>query len=42
VTAASAALLVLFVLTTLSMYKPRGMTGYGWRRQREQRAPSQP
>jgi len=42
VTAAGAALLVLLVLTTLSIYKPRGMTRYGWRRQREQRAPSQP
>jgi hypothetical protein len=42
VTAAGAALLTLLVLTTLSMYKPRGMTRYGWRRQREQRAPSQP
>ena len=38
VTAAGAALLVLLVLTTLSMYKPRGMTQYGWRKQREQRA----
>jgi len=42
VTAAGAALLVLLVLTTLSMCKPRGMTRYGWRRQRKQRAPSQP
>jgi hypothetical protein len=42
VTAASATLLVLLVLTVLSMYKPRGMTRYGWRRQREQRAPPQP
>jgi hypothetical protein len=42
VTAAGAALLVLLVLTTLSLYKPRGMTRYGWRRQREQRAPSKP
>lgn len=33
-TAASAALLTLLFLTTLSMYKPRGMTPYGWRRQR--------
>jgi hypothetical protein len=32
--AATAALLVLLVLTTLSIYKPRGMTRYGWRRQR--------
>ena len=42
VTAASAALLTLLVLTTLSMYKPRGMTPYGWRRQHEQRTPPQP
>jgi hypothetical protein len=42
VTAAGAALLVLLVLTTLSIYKPRGMTRYGWRRQREQRVPSRP
>lgn len=42
VTAAGAALLTLIVLTTLSIYKPRGMTRYGWRKQREQRAPSQP
>jgi len=42
VTAAGAALLTLLVLTTLSMYKPRGMTRYGWRRQRELRTPSQP
>jgi hypothetical protein len=34
-------LLTLLALTTLSMYKPRGMTRSGWRRQREQRAPSQ-
>ena len=37
VAATAAALLVLLVLTTLSIYKPRGMTPYGWRRQREQR-----
>jgi len=42
VTAAGAALLVLLVLTMLSIYKPRGMTRYGWRRQREQREVSQP
>jgi hypothetical protein len=39
---ASAALLVLFLATTLSVYKPKGMTRYGWRKQREQRALSQP
>ncbi|WP_427016540.1 DUF2269 domain-containing protein [Pseudarthrobacter sp. P1] len=30
---AGAALLVLLVATTLSLYKPRGMTGYGQRKQ---------
>lgn len=30
---ASAALLVLLVVTTLSVYKPRGLTPYGWRKQ---------
>jgi hypothetical protein len=30
---AGAALLVLLVVTTLSVYKPRGMTRYGWRKQ---------
>jgi hypothetical protein len=34
---AGAALLVLLVATTLSVYKPRGITRYGWRKQREQR-----
>lgn len=42
VTAAGAGLLVLLVLTTLSIYRPRGLTPYGWRRQREQRASSPP
>ena len=32
---AGAALLVLLVTTTLSVYKPRGLTAYGWRRQYE-------
>ena len=32
---AGAALLVLLVATTLSVYKPRGLTKYGWRRQRQ-------
>jgi hypothetical protein len=31
-------LLVLLVITTLNVYKPRGLTRYGWRKQREQRA----
>ncbi len=38
VAAAGAALLVLLVNTTLAMYKPRGMTRYGRRKQHEQRA----
>lgn len=33
VVAAGATLLVLLVLTALSVYKPRGMTSYGWRKQ---------
>jgi hypothetical protein len=36
------ALLVLLVATTLSVYKPRGMTPYGWRKQHHQRTVSQP
>jgi hypothetical protein len=35
---AGAALLVLLVATVLAVYKPRGVTPYGWRRQQEQRA----
>jgi hypothetical protein len=34
---ATAALLALLVATTLAVYKPRGMTPYGWRKQLEQR-----
>jgi hypothetical protein len=34
---AGGGLLVLLVTTTLSIYKPRGMTPYGWRKQHEQR-----
>jgi hypothetical protein len=34
---AGGGLLVLVVTTTLSVYKPRGMTPYGWRKQHEQR-----
>ena len=30
----SAGLLVLLVITVLNVYKPRGVTPYGWRRQR--------
>ena len=39
---AGAALLLLLVATTLAVYKPRGMTRYGQRKQREQRTVSQP
>lgn len=35
------AVLALLVNTTLSVYKPRGMTKYGRRKQREQRAVAQ-
>jgi hypothetical protein len=31
-------LLVLLVIAGLNVYKPRGMTQYGWRKQQEQRA----
>ncbi|MBA3339872.1 MAG: DUF2269 domain-containing protein [Geodermatophilaceae bacterium] len=30
-------IVVLLIVTTLSIYKPRGMTRYGWRKQQEQR-----
>ena len=42
VVAAGAGLLALLVNTTLAVYKPRGMTPYGWRKQNEQRVKSQP
>lgn len=35
-------LLVLLVIQVLNMYKPRGRTPYGWRKQHKQRAVSQP
>ncbi len=35
---AGAAVVVLLVTTALSVYKPKGLTRYGWRKQREQRA----
>jgi len=35
-------LVVLLWAATLGMYKPRGMTRYGWRKQHEERALSQP
>jgi hypothetical protein len=34
---AALARLVLLVATVLAVYKPRGMTRYGWRKQHEQR-----
>jgi hypothetical protein len=42
VAAAGAGLLVLLVATTLSVYKPRGLTRYGRCKQHEQRTVSQP
>ena len=39
---AGAALLLLLVATTLAVYKPRGLTPLGQRKQREQRAVSRP
>lgn len=39
---AGAALLLLLVATTLAVYKPRGMTRYGQRKQHEPRTVSQP
>jgi hypothetical protein len=35
-------LVLLLVVTALNVYKPRGMTRYGWRRQQERRATSVP
>jgi hypothetical protein len=40
--ASAAALLALLVDTLLAVYKPRGMTPYGWRKQYEERTASQP
>jgi hypothetical protein len=34
---AGGGLLVLLVITVLNVYKPRGLTRYGWRKQQEQR-----
>jgi hypothetical protein len=42
VVAAGAALVALIVATALGVYKPRGMTPYGWRKQHEQHTGSQP
>ena len=33
---------VLLVILVLNVYKPRGMTRYGWRKQQEERKESQP
>jgi len=38
VIASAAGLLVLLLATALSVYKPRGMTPYGWRKQNEEHA----
>ncbi len=37
---AGVGLLVLLVIRVLNLYKPQGMTPYGWRKQREQRTVS--
>jgi hypothetical protein len=42
VIASALALLVLIVETALAVYKPKGMTSYGWRKQDEQRAQPYP
>jgi hypothetical protein len=42
VVAAGAGLLVLLVAATLGVYKPRGVTPYGWRKQREERETTRP
>ncbi len=39
---AAAAMLLLLVATTLAVYKPRGMTRYGQRKQHEERTASRP
>ena len=39
---AGGGLLVLLLITVLNVYKPRGLTPYGWRKQQEQRTVSQP
>ncbi len=35
-------LLVLLVITALNVYKPQGLTRYGWRKQQERRMASRP
>ena len=39
---AAAAIVVLVIATVLSIYKPRGMTPYGWNKERQLRATSSP
>jgi len=39
---AAGGLAVLLIPVALSLYKPRGLTRYGWRKQQEQRSASQP
>lgn len=39
---ATLALVTLLVATVLAVFKPKGMTPYGWRKQRQQRVQSQP
>lgn len=39
---AGVGLLVLLVIQALNIYKPRGLTPYGWRKQQEQRTVRQP
>jgi len=39
---AGGGLLVLLVITVLNVYKPRGLTPYGWRKQHQQRIVSPP
>ncbi|HEX9923684.1 MAG TPA: DUF2269 domain-containing protein [Anaerolineae bacterium] len=39
---AGVGLLVLLVIQALNVYKPRGMTPYGWRKQQEERKVAQP
>lgn len=42
VVASGGGLLILLVNTLLGVYKPRGLTRYGWRKQQEQRTLSRP
>jgi len=42
IVASSAAVIALLVANILAVYKPKGMTPYGWRKQYEERTLSQP